>query len=61
MKKTFILLILFSIIFTSKSLGFAMEFVASSEDITKIYHAHPTLSEAVKETALSVDKRAIHS
>lgn len=38
----------------------AMEFGASSEDIARSCHAHPTLSEAVKEAALSVDKRAIH-
>ena len=39
----------------------AMEFGASSEDIARTSHAHPTFSEAVKEAALSVDKRAIHS
>jgi dihydrolipoamide dehydrogenase len=38
----------------------AMEFKGSSEDIARIVHAHPTLSEAVHEAALSVDKRAIH-
>ena len=38
----------------------AMEFGASAEDIARTCHAHPTLSEAVKEAALSVDKRAIH-
>ena len=38
----------------------AMEFAASSEDIARIVHAHPTLSEAVHEAALAVDKRAIH-
>jgi len=38
----------------------AMEFAASSEDIARIIHAHPTLSEAVHEAALAVDKRAIH-
>jgi dihydrolipoamide dehydrogenase len=37
----------------------AMEFGASSEDIARTCHAHPTLSEAVKEAALAVDKRAI--
>jgi dihydrolipoamide dehydrogenase len=37
-----------------------MEFAGSSEDIARICHAHPTLSEAVKEAALAVDKRAIH-
>ena len=39
----------------------AMEFGASSEDIARTCHAHPTFSEAVKESALAVDKRAIHS
>jgi dihydrolipoamide dehydrogenase len=38
----------------------AMEFGASSEDIARTCHAHPTLSEAVKEAALAVDKRPIH-
>ena len=38
----------------------AMEFGASSEDIARTCHAHPTLAEAVKEAALAVDKRAIH-
>jgi len=38
----------------------AMEFGASSEDIARTCHAHPTLPEAVKEAALAVDKRAIH-
>jgi len=38
----------------------AMEFKGSSEDLARIVHAHPTLSEAVHEAALSVDKRAIH-
>src|SRR5215475_634060 len=38
----------------------AMEFGASSEDIARTCHAHPTLSEAIKESALAVDKRAIH-
>jgi dihydrolipoamide dehydrogenase len=38
----------------------AMEFGASAEDIARTCHAHPTLSEAVKEAALAVDKRAIH-
>ena len=32
----------------------------SSEDLARIIHAHPTLSEAVHEAAMSVDKRAIH-
>jgi dihydrolipoamide dehydrogenase len=40
----------------------AMEFGASgTEDIARCCHAHPTLSEAVKEAAMAVDKRAIHS
>ena len=37
-----------------------MEFNGSAEDLARIVHAHPTLSEAVHEAALSVDKRAIH-
>lgn len=39
----------------------AMEFSASSEDIARTCHAHPTTNEAVKEAALAVDKRAIHA
>ncbi len=39
----------------------AMEFGASSEDIARTCHAHPTFSEAVKEAALAVEKRQIHS
>jgi len=39
----------------------AMEFGASSEDIARTCHAHPTLSEAVHEAALAVSKRAIHT
>ncbi len=38
----------------------AMEFGASSEDVGRICHAHPSLSEAVKEAALAVENRAIH-
>ena len=38
----------------------AMEFEATSEDLARICHAHPTLSEAIKEAALSVEDRAIH-
>ena len=38
----------------------AMEFKGSSEDLARIIHAHPTLSEAVHEAAMAVDKRAIH-
>ena len=37
-----------------------MEFGGSSEDLARTCHAHPTLSEAVKEAAMAVDKRAIH-
>ncbi len=37
-----------------------MEFHGSSEDLARIVHAHPTLSEATHEAALAVDKRAIH-
>src|SRR5262249_44101417 len=40
--------------------GMAMEFKASSEDIARICHAHPSLSEATKEAALAVDKRALN-
>ena len=42
-------------------MALAMEFGASSEDIARTCHAHPTFSEAIKEAALSVDKRPIHS
>jgi dihydrolipoamide dehydrogenase len=38
----------------------AMEFGAAAEDIARTCHAHPTLTEAVKEAALAVDGRAIH-
>jgi dihydrolipoamide dehydrogenase len=38
----------------------AMVFGASSEDIARTCHGHPTLNEAVKEAALAVDGRAIH-
>jgi dihydrolipoamide dehydrogenase len=38
----------------------AMEFRASSEDIARICHAHPSLSEAIKEAALAVDKRTLN-
>ncbi len=37
-----------------------MEFGGSSEDLGRTVHAHPTLSEAVKEAALAVEKRALH-
>ncbi len=39
----------------------AMEFEASSEDLARTIHAHPTLSEAMHEAALDVDGRVIHS
>ena len=42
-------------------IAIAMEFSASAEDIARTCHAHPTFSEAIKEAALSVDKRQIHS
>ena len=38
----------------------AMAFGASSEDLARVCHAHPTLPEAIKEAALAVDGRAIH-
>ncbi|MBU6448238.1 MAG: dihydrolipoyl dehydrogenase [Rhodospirillales bacterium] len=38
----------------------AIEFGASAEDVARICHAHPTLSEAVKEAALAADGRAVH-
>jgi dihydrolipoamide dehydrogenase len=37
-----------------------MEFGGSAEDLARTCHAHPSLTEAVKEAALAVDKRAIH-
>lgn len=39
----------------------AIEFGASSEDIARASHAHPTLSEALREAALDVDRRVLHS
>ena len=39
----------------------AMNFGASSEDLARCCHAHPTLSEIMQEAALAVDKRAIHT
>ena len=39
----------------------AMEFAASCEDIARSYHAHPTLSEALKEAAMAVDGMQIHA
>lgn len=41
--------------------GVAMSFGASAEDLARCCHAHPTLAEAVKEAAMAVDRRAIHS
>ena len=41
-------------------LATAMEFGASAEDVARTCHAHPSLSEAVKEAALAVDGRALH-
>ena len=41
-------------------LATAMEFGASSEDVARTCHAHPTLNEAVKEAALAVEGRALH-
>jgi dihydrolipoamide dehydrogenase len=38
-----------------------MEFRGSSEDIIRICHAHPTLSEVTREAAMAVHKRAIHA
>jgi dihydrolipoamide dehydrogenase len=38
-----------------------MTYGGSAQDIALTFHAHPTLSEAVKEAALDVEKRAIHS
>jgi dihydrolipoamide dehydrogenase len=41
-------------------IALAMEFGASSEDVARTCHAHPTLNEAVKEAALGVGGRALH-
>lgn len=41
-------------------LALALEFGASAEDVARTCHAHPSLSEAVKEAALAVDGRALH-
>jgi dihydrolipoamide dehydrogenase len=38
----------------------AMEFGAAAEDLARTCHAHPTLTEAVKEAAMAVAKRTIH-
>ena len=42
-------------------MALAMEFGASAEDIARTCHAHPTYSEAIKEAALAVENRTIHS
>jgi dihydrolipoyl dehydrogenase len=39
----------------------AMSFAASSEDLARICHAHPTLTEVIKEAALDVENRALHA
>ena len=41
-------------------IALAMEFGASSEDVARTCHAHPSLNEAVKEAALAVGGRALH-
>ena len=38
----------------------AIEYSASTEDLARTIHAHPTLSEALHEASLAVDKRALH-
>ena len=38
----------------------AMEFGASAEDLARTCHAHPTLTESIKEAALNVEKSSIH-
>ncbi|VEB41088.1 Dihydrolipoamide dehydrogenase [Chromobacterium violaceum] len=38
----------------------SMEFKAASEDLARIVHAHPSLSEVIHEAALAADKRALH-
>jgi dihydrolipoamide dehydrogenase len=38
----------------------AMEFGASSEDIARICHAHPSMSEVMREAALAVDRRSLN-
>ncbi|HYC06148.1 MAG TPA: dihydrolipoyl dehydrogenase [Azospirillaceae bacterium] len=43
-----------------EELALAIEFGASAEDIARTSHAHPTLTEAIKEAALAVDGRALH-
>ncbi len=44
-----------------QEVALAMEFGGSAEDIARTCHAHPGLSEAVKEAALAVDGRALHA
>ena len=39
----------------------AMEYRASSEDVARMSHAHPTFTEAIKEACLAVENRALHS
>jgi len=46
---------------TIHEVAVAMEFGGSAEDIARTCHAHPTYNEAVKEAAMAVDKRTIHS
>ncbi|WP_119680068.1 dihydrolipoyl dehydrogenase [Indioceanicola profundi] len=43
-----------------EELGLALEFGASAEDVARTSHAHPTLTEAIKEACLAVDGRPIH-
>jgi dihydrolipoamide dehydrogenase len=38
-----------------------MEFAGTAEDLARTCHAHPTLPEAIKEAAMAVEKRSIHS
>ena len=45
---------------TSAEACVAMAFKASAEDIARICHAHPSLSESTKEAALAVDKRTLN-
>jgi len=42
-------------------LAIAFEYSASAEDVARSVHAHPTLAEVIKEAAMAVDKRSIHS
>jgi dihydrolipoamide dehydrogenase len=39
----------------------AMEYSASTEDLQRTIHAHPSLTEAIHEAALAVDRRALHA